>query len=50
VARIETGQRRVDLVEFVALCRACGADPEAQAVALVRRVLDVLPPGGSRKR
>lgn len=27
VSRIEQGQRRVDLLEWVALCRACKADP-----------------------
>jgi hypothetical protein len=43
VARIEAGQRRVNLVEFVTLCRACGADPEREVVRLVRRVGDLLP-------
>lgn len=28
VARIEQGERRVDLVEFYFICEACGAKPE----------------------
>ena len=36
VGRIETGQRRVDLVEFIWICRACKADPEAEIVGLLR--------------
>ena len=27
IARIESGERRIDLVEFVILCRAFGIDP-----------------------
>lgn len=38
VARIETGQRRLDLIEWVQLCRACGIDPEAQISRAVRAV------------
>jgi DNA-binding XRE family transcriptional regulator len=38
VGRIETGQRRVDLVEWVQICRACGAEPEVEIAGLVRRV------------
>ena len=34
----------MDLIEFVTLCRACGADPEREVVRLVRRVADLLPP------
>ena len=37
VGRIETGERRVDLVEFVWICEACGQDPEEAIVDLVRR-------------
>ena len=43
IARIETGQRRVDLVEFVILCRACGLDPETETVKLLRQIAAVLP-------
>lgn len=28
VARIEQGERRVDIVEFYFICEACGASPE----------------------
>lgn len=31
VARIEQGERRIDLVEFFWICRACGSDPKATA-------------------
>ena len=43
VARIETHQRRVDLVEFVTLCRASGADPVVEAEGLVRRIAELVP-------
>lgn len=35
IARIESGERRIDLVELVILCRAIGVDPSdvLQAVA-----------------
>ena len=35
VGRIETGQRRIDLVEFVWICKACDADPQVQVNQLV---------------
>jgi hypothetical protein len=43
VYHCETGNRRVDVTEFVAWARACGADPE---VAFARLVV-VLSPGTS---
>jgi transcriptional regulator with XRE-family HTH domain len=43
VARIETGQRRVDLVEWVGICRACEANPEVEISKLVRRILALVP-------
>jgi transcriptional regulator with XRE-family HTH domain len=43
IGRIETGQRRVDLVEWVAICRACGADPEVEIAGLVRRIAHLVP-------
>ena len=49
VARVETGQRRVDLVEWVTLCRACGADPAAETLRLVTRVALLVPPGPTRR-
>lgn len=36
VARIEQGERRVDLVEFYWICRACGMDPAAVAQHVMR--------------
>lgn len=36
VHRIETGDRRIDPVEFVSWCRACGADP-AQLIRILER-------------
>jgi DNA invertase Pin-like site-specific DNA recombinase len=38
VARVETGQRRVDLVEWVMLCRACDVDPVKEMPILAARV------------
>lgn len=37
VARIEQGERRIDLVEFVWVCEACGANPEREVSSLVRQ-------------
>ena len=39
--RIETGQRRVDLVEFVWICRACGVKPEEHVLLVVRRLCEM---------
>jgi len=47
IGRIETGQRRVDLVEWVTICRACGADPETEIARLVRKIAPSVP---SRRR
>ena len=43
IARIETGQRRVDLVELIQICRACHASPEEEVANLTRRILRLLP-------
>lgn len=43
VGRIETGQRRIDLVEFVWICRACGAKPEDEVGRLVPRIARHVP-------
>ena len=43
VARIEQGQRRLDLVEWVQICRACGADPDAEIAELVRKIANLVP-------
>ena len=36
VARLEMGERRLDVVEFYWVCRACGADPEVMAAGIMR--------------
>lgn len=33
IARIESGSRRVDIVEYIALCHAAGIDPAAFIVS-----------------
>ncbi|MDB5293120.1 MAG: hypothetical protein JWL69_4361 [Phycisphaerales bacterium] len=43
IGRIETGQRRIDLVEWVGICRACGADPEKTVARLVRKIAGLVP-------
>ena len=43
IGRIETGQRRIDLIEWVSICRACGADPETETVKFVRLVTHLIP-------
>jgi transcriptional regulator with XRE-family HTH domain len=49
IGRIETGQRRVDLVEWVALCQACGADPEREIARLVKHINTLVPQRGRRR-
>ncbi len=36
IARVEVGERRVDLVEFFWICRVCGESPEKAARGLLR--------------
>ena len=48
IGRIETGQRRVDLVEFMIICRACGANPVVETNRLAK-LLNELLPGRPRK-
>jgi hypothetical protein len=43
VGRIETGQRRIDLVEWAAICRACTADPEVEIAKLVKQIVSLVP-------
>jgi transcriptional regulator with XRE-family HTH domain len=43
IARIETGQRRVDLIEFVIICRACGAEAGTETANLVKKIGEMLP-------
>jgi transcriptional regulator with XRE-family HTH domain len=38
VGRLELGERRLDMVEFFWLCRACKADPAKEATAFMRRL------------
>ncbi|HEX8916550.1 MAG TPA: helix-turn-helix transcriptional regulator [Humisphaera sp.] len=44
VGRVETGQRRIDLVEWVMLCRACDVDPVERMAGLAGAVAALLPP------
>ena len=44
IGRIETGQRRIDLVEWVGICRACKVDPEVEIAKLVRQIKPLVPP------
>jgi transcriptional regulator with XRE-family HTH domain len=43
VARIEQGQRRVDLIEWVEICRAVGVDPQAEVGRIVGDVVPLIP-------
>ena len=43
VARVETGQRRLDLIELVQICQACGTSPEDEVQRLIRKVVKRLP-------
>ena len=45
VAKVETGERRLDLIEFCWVCHACKASPQKIAEALFE---EICPPGGSR--
>jgi len=40
IARVETGQRRVDLVELVWWCEACDTDATAKVSELVDQIRD----------
>jgi len=44
IGRTETGQRRIDLIEWVGICRACKADPELEIAKLVRQIKPLVPP------
>lgn len=50
IARIEQGQRRVDLVEWIILCRACKVDPVEQIAALVRHIAPLVPQRRAQNR
>jgi transcriptional regulator with XRE-family HTH domain len=38
IGRLELGERRIDLVEFYRVCRACGEDPAKAAGRLMRQI------------
>lgn len=40
IARIESGERRIDVIELVVLARAVGADP----AEIVGQLIDMVPP------
>jgi transcriptional regulator with XRE-family HTH domain len=43
VGRIETGQRRIDLIEWITICRACSVDPQSELRKLVKRLEPMVP-------
>lgn len=43
VGRIETRERRIDLVEFVWICRCCGFDGEKQLAKVSKQILKQIP-------
>ncbi len=45
VARLEVGERRLDLIEFFSLCRACNANPSKTADRLFKKFVENAPDG-----
>ena len=43
VGRIETRERRIDLVEFVWICRCCGVDSEKELAKVTKQILELIP-------
>jgi transcriptional regulator with XRE-family HTH domain len=43
IGRVETGQRRLDLIEWIQLLRVLGADPEQEIAWIVRQVMPLVP-------
>ena len=43
VGRIETNQRRVDLVEFVWIAKCCGHNPKQEVDAIINAIARTLP-------
>ena len=37
VARVEQGERRVDLAELFLICKACGTSPEKEISGLIKK-------------
>lgn len=50
VGRLETGQRRIDLVEWMMLCRACDVDPATEVTRLVTHLATFVHPRQATKR
>lgn len=51
VSKMERGERRIDVVEFVEFCSACGADPEdILREYLVRRSKSTTPKSRSSRK
>lgn len=40
ISKCELGERRIDIVEFYWICKACGANPEAEAKKIMRVFAD----------
>lgn len=49
VARLEQGERRLDMIEFVSLVRACGLSPKETAWDLYREIEGLAPLRGRPK-
>ena len=41
IGRLELGERRLDMIEFYWLCKACGANPQKTAAELMRRLAGI---------
>lgn len=41
IGRLELGERRLDVVEFYWICKACGATPETVARRLMRKLDEI---------
>ena len=50
IAKVETGERRIDLVEFGWFCAACGASPADEAGAVLSALSALSAKGPNRSR
>lgn len=41
IGRLELGERRLDVIEFFWICKACGANPEKAAGQLMRKLEEI---------
>ncbi len=41
IGRLELGERRLDVVEFYWICKACGVNPETAARKLMRKLEEI---------